>query len=46
MLYQQLTNLSFGHFEISTSGARASDIVPLIDNRLADEVHDRMIVLY
>ena len=33
VLYQQLPNLSLEYFKIGTSGARASDVVPLIDNQ-------------
>ena len=43
VLLQQLANLSL---EVGTSGARAFDTVPQTDNRLVDEVHGLMIVLY
>ena len=33
VLYQQLPNLSFKCFRISTFGARASDVVSLIDDQ-------------
>ena len=33
MLHQQLPNLSLEYFKVGTSGARASDIVPLIDDQ-------------
>ena len=33
VLHQQLPNLSFEYFKIGVSGARASDVVPLIDDQ-------------
>ena len=33
MLYQQFSNLSLEYFEVGTSGARASDVVHLIDDQ-------------
>ena len=45
VLYQPLADLSLGCFEVDVSGARASDIIPLIDDQLTDEVHGLMIVL-
>ena len=32
VLYQQLPNLSLEYFKIGTSGARAFDVVPLVDD--------------
>ena len=34
VLHQQLPNLSLKYFKVGTSGARASDVVPLIDNQI------------
>ena len=45
MLHQPLADLSIGCFEVGVSGARASDIIPLKDNQLIDEVHGLMIML-
>ena len=33
MLPQQLPNLSLEYFKVGTSGGRASDVVPLIDDQ-------------
>ena len=39
VLYQKLIDLSVGFFDIDTSGTRASNIVPLIDDQLTDGVY-------
>ena len=33
VLYQPLVDLNIGCFEVSTHGARTSDVVPLIDDQ-------------
>ena len=39
VLYQPLVDLSIGYFEVGTLGIRVSDIIPSINDRLAEEVH-------
>ena len=39
VLYQPLAYLSIECFKVSTSDVRASDVVPLINDRLAGEAH-------
>ena len=46
VLYQLLADWSIGCFEVGTSDVKASDIVPLINNHPAAEIHGLMIVLY